>query len=82
MSVVGVLVTYYATWKVMQPEHRAAHRGLKWLAWITVGVESAYALYIVAVGMVPFVTWGKCAHSQGSLIWVEPRRRTSRQAGT
>lgn len=58
MSVVGVLMTLYATWRATRLEYRVAHRGVKWFAWLTLGVESLCALYLLAVGMVPFVTWG------------------------
>jgi CubicO group peptidase (beta-lactamase class C family) len=58
MSLAAVVIPLYAAWKALQPEYRAAHGGLKWFAWITLGLQSACALYIAVVGMVPFVTWG------------------------
>ena len=57
-SVLAVLFIGYAAWRATRPEHRNAHRGLKWFAWITLGTNATLALYLVAVGLVPFITWG------------------------
>lgn len=56
-SVLAVLVCAYATWRVLQPANAQAHKGLRGFALATLAICDLVAVYVVAVGMVPFVTW-------------------------
>lgn len=56
-GVIAVLVAWIGLVRVLHPRYRDAHRGLRWLAWITLASHAGLAVYLVWSGTLPLVTW-------------------------
>ncbi len=56
-GIIAVLVAWLGLFKVLSPRYQEAHRGLRWLAWITMLSHAGFAACLVWSGAVPLVTW-------------------------